>query len=54
MIKSVLSGGNIAVTIGISIPNVPHEVPVANARKHATRKITAGRNIKSSPAACSP
>ena len=29
--------------IGISIPNVPHEVPVANARPVAIRKKTAGR-----------
>ena len=41
---------NTATTIGIRIPNVPHEVPVANARKHATKKITAGNNEIKSPA----
>src|SRR5574344_803478 len=34
---------NIDVTIGIKIPKVPQLVPVANARKIATRKITTGR-----------
>ena len=33
---------NTATTIGIRIPKVPHDVPVANARKHATRKMIAG------------
>ena len=42
---------NTATTIGISIPNVPQEVPVANARKHPTRKIIAGRRFISPPAA---
>ena len=40
-----LSAANIAVIIGIRIPNVPQEVPVANARTHATRKIIAGRSL---------
>lgn len=37
--------GNAAMQIGISMPNVPHEVPVANAKKHAITKIIAGRKI---------
>ncbi len=36
---------NTATTIGIKIPNVPQEVPVANARKQPTRKIIAGRKF---------
>ena len=42
---------NTATTIGIRIPNVPHDVPVANARKHPTRKIIAGRKFNNPPAA---
>ena len=30
-------------TMGISIPKVPHEVPVANERNTATRKTMKGR-----------
>ena len=41
---------NTATTIGIRIPNVPHDVPVANARKHPTRKIIAGRKFNNPPA----
>ena len=33
---------NTATTIGIRMPNVPQDVPVANARKHPTRKMMAG------------
>ena len=33
---------NASTTIGIRIPKVPQEVPVAKARKHPTRKIIAG------------
>ena len=36
---------NACTTIGIRIPNVPHDVPVANASPHPTTNITAGRNI---------
>ena len=36
--------------MGIRIPKVPQEVPVENARKHATRKIIAGRKFISEPA----
>ena len=46
----IAPSGKAAIQIGIKIPNVPHEVPVANARKHAITKIIAGRNILS-PAA---
>ena len=35
----------IARTIGIKIPNVPQEVPVAKARPSATRKNIAGSMI---------
>ena len=34
-----LPTGNIARTIGIKIPNVPHDVPVAKEMPIATRKI---------------
>ena len=44
---------NTATTIGIKIPNVPQEVPVANARKQPTRKIIAGRKFTSPVAAVS-
>ena len=33
---------NTAMQIGIRIPKVPHDVPVAKARKAATRKMMAG------------
>ena len=36
---------NACTTIGIRIPNVPQLVPVANARKHPTRKMIAGRRF---------
>ena len=42
---------NTATTIGIRIPKVPHDVPVANARKHPTRKMIAGSRFTSPPAA---
>lgn len=45
IIKSSLVGSKIAVTIGIRIPKVPHEVPVANERPHATKKIIAGKKL---------
>ena len=35
---------NTATTIGIKIPNVPHDVPVAKESMQATTKIIAGRN----------
>lgn len=40
---------NVFTTIGIRIPNVPHEVPVAKARNTATRNITAGRILNQPP-----
>ena len=36
---------NAFTTIGISIPKVPHEVPVANARNHAMINTSAGRKL---------
>ena len=33
----------VSTTIGIKIPKVPHEVPVAKAKNTATRKMMAGR-----------
>lgn len=48
-IEMILSGfdasGNTAMQIGINIPNVPHEVPVANARNDAITKIIAGKKF---------
>ena len=41
---------NTLTTIGIKIPKVPQEVPVENARKHATKKIIAGRKFIREPA----
>ena len=42
--------GKIASTIGMRIPKVPQEVPVAKAMPQATRNMIAGRNVLS-PAA---
>ena len=50
IIISWLVGGNTAVTIGINIPKVPQDVPVAKARPQATRKMIAG-SIRVSPSA---
>ena len=36
--------GNTARTSGIRIPNVPHDVPVANERPTAMMKMIAGRS----------
>ena len=41
---------NAAITIGIRIPNVPHDVPVAKEIPTAIRKITAGRRLINAPA----
>ena len=49
--RIVESAGKIAVTIGIRIPNVPHDVPVAKARPQATRNMIAGRKLASPSAA---
>lgn len=37
---------NTATTIGIRIPKVPQDVPVANAKKQPTTKMIAGRKFK--------
>ena len=39
--------------MGIRIPKVPQEVPVAKARKQPTRKMMAGRKFMKEPAVCS-
>ena len=43
VLVSTFSGGNTARTIGISMPNVPQEVPVANARPQPIANTTQGR-----------
>ena len=43
--------GKIVTTIGIRMPNVPHDVPVAKEIPQATRKIIAGRKDCRLPAA---
>ena len=48
IMRSGAEAGNTAMHIGISMPNVPHDVPVANAKKAATMKIMAGKSC------CSP
>ena len=45
MINSSLVGSKIAATMGIKIPKVPQDVPVANASTQATTKIIAGRKL---------
>lgn len=45
MIASGLSIENTFCTIGISMPKVPQEVPVANARPQPITNTMAGRNI---------
>ena len=42
MMRSMLSVGKTAVTTGIRMPNVPHDVPDAKASTQATIKMTAG------------
>ena len=42
-----LPTGNIFVTMGMRIPNVPQLVPVAKEIAQATRKMIAGRNLSS-------
>ena len=46
----VWSPANASTTIGMRIPNVPHEVPLANARTHATKKMIAGKKLISADA----
>ena len=50
IIISGLDFSNTATTIGIRIPKVPHEVPVANAITAPITKIIAGRKFISPPA----
>ena len=44
---------NTATTIGIKIPKVPQEVPVAKAKRQPTTKIIAGRKFNRLPALAS-
>ena len=48
MMRSGAAAGNTAMQIGMSMPNVPQEVPVAKASNAATMNIIAGSSI------CSP
>ena len=41
--RSGVPTGKIAIQIGIKIPNVPQEVPVAKAKKQPIIKIIAGK-----------
>ena len=50
MMRSGEVVGNTAMHIGISMPNVPHDVPVAKASKAATMNIIAGSSICNSVA----
>ena len=50
IMPSSLPTGNIEITIGIRIPNVPQEVPVANAIRQATINIIAGKKFCKEPA----
>ena len=45
MIIIVSLPANASTTIGMRIPNVPHEVPLANASTHATKKMIAGKKL---------
>ena len=45
-----MSFENTDTTIGIRIPNVPHDVPVANAITHPIRNTTAGSKLTRLPA----
>lgn len=45
IMRSTSPTGKIAMQIGMRIPNVPHDVPVANARKQAIMKMIAGRKF---------
>ena len=44
-----LSRGNALSVIGINMPNVPHDVPVAKDRPHAIRNMIAGRMLRKLP-----
>ena len=43
--RSSSVAGKIPTTMGIKIPNVPHDVPVEKAIKQATKKIIAGKKF---------
>ena len=45
MMRSGAAAGNTAMHIGIRMPNVPQDVPVAKASNAATMNIIAGSNI---------
>ena len=45
MTPMVLPTGKMLSTMGIRIPKVPQEVPVANAMAHAIRRMIAGRKL---------
>ena len=53
-IEMIMSCGslpwNTSTTIGISIPNVPHDVPEANARPHPIANMIAGSRLMNVPA----
>ena len=51
IIKAGSEFSNTLTTIGIRIPKVPQEVPVAKARKHPIRNTIAGRKFIRLPAA---
>ena len=50
IIPRVLPTGKILTTMGIRIPNVPQEVPVAKEIPQATRNIIAGKKLCKEPA----
>ena len=50
MMRSGSAAGNTAMQIGISMPKVPHEVPVAKAKNAATMKMMAGKSCCSTAA----
>lgn len=47
IMRSGAEAGKTAMQIGIRMPKVLHEVPVANAKKAATTKIIAGNSCRS-------
>ena len=56
-IEMIIIFGSVAAkqltTIGIRMPKVPQDVPVANERPTAIRKMITGRNIRNPVAECS-
>ena len=50
IVSSPLPKPKASITIGIRIPNVPHDVPVANERPIAIRNIIAGKKFIRGPA----